>query len=780
MPIARVEINGRIARVEVPAGTTPEQARQMALEAAAGDRRSGLGIADLIRGGPQKPTDNSRVRGFVAGALKPLDNLTTWAMHTPPMQAIDKLGVAIGLPSAAQATAGNESARRNNSRTGYQLLGNIAGTLPTAYIPGGVLAQGAVSGALLSDKPNDLRQVAKDATIGAVAGKAGQLGGKYVLAPIAERAGRTKAARAVVTAGSNAINQAASRLPPRFRPPPVRTLPNPQLSRTDRAVSKMSPELQTVRQNVQDAANLNLPYALADAHPKLQSLAGSVVRHSPDAKTMATQQFNARSMGQADRAVNAIDQHLAPITNIEERAAQIRQQARAASQPLYDEAYAQPAPFDKQIDDLLNTPAASDAARRAYDIALNSGKNPAELDTLMARASRPANMVGDTPLRGVAPANVADDGKIYVGPAGGSHFQVTERFPQARFTGDTGFVNPKGEYLTREEALAYVNGAGAGVKPSSNMPGQLDSLDYREQARPVPAASPTFESLDLIKKGLDGKLNDYRNPFTRKLDLEGNPEAQSVNDLLQRYKSRLDDLNDPYKQARAAYAENIEPRSALFNGQSLASNSIPQRQFDSALANMSEKGLPEARRGYATAMADQVAKQRFSTNPYNSVYGSPLQQGKVGAMFPEGAPQFDRQYRLEDDMAATAREALGGSQTQSRNMADQLFQNEPANLAMDAGIQAVTGGGVPGATSMLAKAAKFAVDRRNIGLLGAEKKATEMAPRLLDTTDPKAVLAYLDDLARKSAEAETRRRAYQQAFGALGLPAAASSHDFGL
>lgn len=656
MPVARVEINGRIARIEVPAGTTPEQAKQMAMQA--------IG---------QQPKDNSRTRGFLAGALKPLDNLTTWAMNSAPMQAIDRAGVALGLPSAAQATAGNNRARQNNSRTGYQLLGNIAGTLPTAYIPGGVLAQGAAGGALLSENPNDLRQVATDAAFGAVAGKAGQQVGRRIVAPLAERVGRTAPVRALARAGTNAVNQAASRVPPRLQPKrPVALLPNPRLSRSERAVGKMTPELQAVRQNVQDAADLNLPYALADAHPKLQALAGSVVRHSPDAKTMATQQFNARSMGQADRAVNAIDDYLAPITNIEQRAGEIRQAAQGASAPFYDAARAQPAMVDDELRAMLGTPAGQDALGRAHTIAANEGKQ--------------LGQIGDE-----AP----------------------------------------------------------------------------------------FETLQMVKRGLDAKLSEFRNPITGKLDLEGNPEAQAIAGLTQRLNEKLGSVSDDYAKGNAAYAGQIRRRDALNLGQDIAGNNVPQRQFDAALGRMDDVTLPEGQRGYATAMADQVAKQRFSTNPYNSVYGSPLQQGKVGAMFPEGAPRFDRQYRLEDDMAKTAQEALGGSQTQSRNMADQLFQNEPANLAMDAGVQAMTGGGVPGITGMLGKAAKFAVDRRNIGLLGAEKKATEMAPSLLDTTNPKAVLQYLDDLVRKQAEAETRRRAYQKAFGTLSLPAAALSNGGG-
>lgn len=660
MPIARVEINGRIARIEVPEGTTPEQAKEMALRAV------------------QPKPDNSRARGFLAGALKPLDNLTTWAMKTPPFHALDRVGQAIGLPSAAEATAGNERARRNNTRTGYQLLGNIAGTLPTAAIPGGVLAQGAVGGALLTNDPNDLGGIARDATIGAVAGKAGQQIGKRVLAPVAERVGRTAPARAVARIGTKATNRAIASLPPRIRPKAqVRMLPNPKLSATDKAVKKLAPQVSQAQQNIDDAARLGLPYGLADADPRLRTLAGSVVRKSPDARAMAEQAYGPRALGQADRAVGAIDDHLAPITNIEQRASEIRQTARTAAQPFYDEAYLRPAPLDDELNALLQTPAIKSALPHALDIAKNNGKDPLALGF-----------------------GVADDGTLMI------------------------------------------------------------------------ARTPTMETLDLVKQGLDKHLQSFRTPLG-KLDLEGDKAAQSVNNVLTRFKVKLDNLSDDYRQARAVYSENIAPRTALRTGYDLLpNNALPRRQFDAALEGMDDVSRAEARRGYATAMADQVNRQRLSGNPYNAVYGSPLQQGKVGTLFPEGADDFNRIYTLENDMAATARETLGGSPTAARQASDQLFDSNMADAALDV----VGNGGIPSPGTALRAGAGLWSRLRAPRV--SEKKAAEMAPTLLGT-DPQAARQFLEDLVRKQAEAEARRRAYQQAFGTLSFPAVALSNGGG-
>ncbi len=114
----------------------------------------------------QQPKDTNWFKGFVGGALKPVDNLASWASQTAPGRAVDRFGQAIGLPSASQAVAANDAMRAGNTRKGWQAAGNMAGTLPTLALPGGPLVQGAASGAVLSNAktPGDL---ALDTAMGA-------------------------------------------------------------------------------------------------------------------------------------------------------------------------------------------------------------------------------------------------------------------------------------------------------------------------------------------------------------------------------------------------------------------------------------------------------------------------------------------------------------------------------------------------------------------------------------------------------------------------------------
>lgn len=122
------------------------------------------------------PKDDSAARGFGLGATKPLDNIARAVSSIPVIgPAIDAGNRALGLPTGEEAYQANQQARANNTRTGFQLAGNIAGTLPTAAIPGGALAQGAAGGALLSDAETAGGVVA-DAAIGAGVGRAVQGG----------------------------------------------------------------------------------------------------------------------------------------------------------------------------------------------------------------------------------------------------------------------------------------------------------------------------------------------------------------------------------------------------------------------------------------------------------------------------------------------------------------------------------------------------------------------------------------------------------------------------
>jgi len=122
------------------------------------------------------------------------------------------------------------------------------------------------------------------------------------------------------------------------------------------------------------------------------------------------------------------------------------------------------------------------------------------------------NVVGPLPRRGVAPAFLGEDGKVYAGRVGEQHFSAAS--PELREVGvkGIGFVDSDGRFLDRQQALAYVNQTGENIKPSSNMAGELDALDYREQSRfardepAVPGGQLSWQDLKSFRTYVGEKL----------------------------------------------------------------------------------------------------------------------------------------------------------------------------------------------------------------------------------------------------------------------------------
>jgi hypothetical protein len=108
------------------------------------------------------------------------------------------------------------------------------------------------------------------------------------------------------------------------------------------------------------------------------------------------------------------------------------------------------------------------------------------------------------PEAGVVPANLGSNGTVYIGRRNGQHFEIANEFSHSE-RGDfksTGFVNADGQYMDREQALAWVEKNEKAVKPSGNMEGALDALDYREQVSEAQRSGKGGNKATKSKRGL--------------------------------------------------------------------------------------------------------------------------------------------------------------------------------------------------------------------------------------------------------------------------------------
>jgi hypothetical protein len=539
------------------------------------------------------------------------------------------------------------------------LFGSMGASVPRIAGAGGLY--GGAQGAL-----EDNADRTGGAAGGAVVGALGGVVGSKVIAPLAEAAMRSKGGQLL----SEGVRGAVNRIRPGTLAPDGGV---PAFTPGERALPRFDPaELNGPISNLRDADRLHLPYALADADPKLRMLAGSVARKSPDARALAEDTFDPRSMGQADRAVNAIDTHLAPVTNVEQRGSDLLAAGDQAAAPYYNMAMERAGPVDPTVAALLKTPAGQASLTNARTIAANKGLDP--------------NKMG---------------------------------------------------------------------------------FDLNDQGEVILKSVPSFETLQLVKRGMDQHLNSFQDQFGN-LNLRGNPLAQSVADLKGRFNARLGELNPNYAEGNRVWSGYAQRKDALDLGHKvMPNNNIPYRQFEASRAGLTPETLPEAQMGFATSMADQANKARLNANPYDAIYGSPNQQQKVAGMFPEGAPNFDRTYGLEKDMAKTRQETLGGSPTASRQAADQMFEG-PGMMALDAAAQVGTGGGFSpiGAIKM---GARMMGDNAKLGF--GRKKADALAP-ILFNDNPRAVLDYLDSLGQRQIQDATRKGAFKRRSGLFGATVA--------
>lgn len=338
----------------------------------AGDTKAAQAIANRIRSMDAQGVKDNRPTSFWQGVKDELGKAASNAAWVGDVWSGRYLtGRLTGQPQPndiARAQVRRSSARSPvRASTAGSIVGGVLGSLPTAFI-GGPVMSGAIGGLALAEDPNDPLKLARDVAVGAVGGKAGDLVGRRVVAPVAERLGRTAPARFTAKQVAKAVSAVSGQAP--------RVLPNPRLTRAERMTASAAPDLGDVRQRLVDADSMGLPYALADADPRLRSVAGSITRYSPDARAMAETNFVPRAAGQADRAIAGIDENLAPITNIEQRGKDLIQQGRDAARPFYDAARSRAAPVDEEIAAMLQTPAGQEALGVARSIAANEGRDP--------------------------------------------------------------------------------------------------------------------------------------------------------------------------------------------------------------------------------------------------------------------------------------------------------------------------------------------------------------------------------------------------------------------
>jgi len=472
--------------------------------------------------------------------------------------------------------------------------------------------------------------------------------------------------------------------------------------------------IDNITSSLTDAQQLGVPMSLADTSPNLSNLAGAAVRRSPTAASYAEDTLLPRSMGQIDRLTTAMDRNFGPVANIPQRSADLIAQARAAADGLYDRAYSNPVPSTPELEALLNTPFGRQALARARTIAANERRPPEELGFALN-----------------------EDGSVVLNP------QPNDLI--AQHIGARAELDAAQKAYKAEPSAAARDRVMAARENLRQARRALDAAPDPSVAASVPAY--TAQTLDYVKRGMDDVLEQYRNPITGKLALDEAGRAQ--NQVRGKLLDEVDLLNPDYAAARAAYAGPAGEREAFQQGTQALSLSPDQMRFN--IAGLTPERLDQYRLGYRSGLQDRAENVRFSSNPFEPIAGSPAAQERLSILWPEGTPDFVKQYGMERQLARTTNDILGNSKTAQRTIADQDFAGSNlAPLAIDAGLAAA--GQIPLATvarnigtRSLGDYVKFGVGKR------AEEKAGLLTPILLNTNPSEALAKALDLIARQRA-----------------------------
>ncbi|MEP9403351.1 hypothetical protein [Sphingomonas sp. VNH70] len=665
---------------------------------------------------PGAQTVLDRQRDTFGGGV---DALVRGAADTLSVGLADPFAAAMNTLTGGGSFADNLLRERGISAAdervnpGLRLTGQVAGgiapvagayrvgaaALPSRPLLGAAAADtgyGAIYGAASNDKDR-----LTGAAIGGATALAGNQFGQRVLAPAFRGLAATDVAQQIRRGFSAALDRPIA-------PPPVRPSP------IDNAIGRSAdPNVEAIRTNLDDAIRLGLPMSLADASPQLRTLAGSAVRRSPDARAFAEQALTPRAHSQGARAIQGINRDFGPSVNMRDEREGIINAGRAASAPLYDQAYTAPIVSTPELDAVLNTPFGRDAIGRARAIAANERRDPTGAGFALDAQGNPVL----NPVR----------------------IDLYQRQAEARTAFDA----------AQEAHRVALRTSGANTDATRRA--LMAAREARQIADQALASAPaagtaatqrgySTQTLDYAKRGMDDIIEAERDKTTGRLNL--NEAGRAQNGVRSQLLAEMDRYNPFYRDARSTYQGYARQADALTQGYDATSPRVGVDDLNTMTGRLGPAEQARFGQGYRTGLVERIEGQKFTGDPYKAVAGGIDQQAKLRALYPEGTPNFLRQSELERQMGLTNYEALGGSPTAGRAQADRLLDPSFGVQALaETGLSVATG--VPPIGAMAGVARRGLADRFQFGM--GQKKATALAPRLLEP-NPTQALNELDGL----------------------------------
>ncbi|KGM35705.1 hypothetical protein [Inquilinus limosus] len=287
---------------------------------------------------------------------------------------------------------------------------------------------------------------------------------------------------------------------------------------------------------------------------------------------------------------------------------------------------------------------------------------------------------------------------------------------------------------------------------------RFDPMDYgitgfNEAGDPIISGVPNMRLLDSAKRGLDAILEDYRDPVTRRLNLD--ERGRAIEMVRRAWVSTLDEAGPPeYSAARAAWAGPTESMNAVNAGRNFIRGE-PDAMIE-RFARLSEGDQQLFRLGVGEELSRMVGEGRLGQLQRLMNQSPDFAQKLQAFLDPE---QFGR---LQRDMQAIGtiqrrNNVIGGGSPTARIMAEQAdAAGSEGRLGATMGLlNAYRGGGLTGAAGHLLTRGYG----RSVGL--SEDVAADIGRGLFTTEEPlqRALIGRLARQGQSNANREQIRRA---------------------
>lgn len=189
-------------------------------------------------------------------------------------------------------------------------------------------------------------------------------------------------------------------------------------------------------------------------------------------------------------------------------------------------------------------------------------------------------------------------------------------------------------------------------------------FDLNEAGDVIFTKTPSMQTLDYVKRGIDDVLESFRDKTTGRLVLD--ESGRAINNTKSRFLELLDDANSDYKAARQAWAGPSQSLDALQKGRAFLRGDIEITKKQ--LSGLSENDKAFFRNGVARQLVEEVRKSPDNSDIAKRLFGTKLKRDRLAAVFPDrkSYQEFEKRMLAEMQMSRTRSDILSGSQTQPR------------------------------------------------------------------------------------------------------------------